>query len=177
MNPKKFFIIIAVIAVLLVVFLVVGGTGSKDNSKSLLEEVIFNSQDIVDMSNEAAKNASTYNVQLVAANVAATTLSDLQNLRTLYEEQYGGDPPKARKVAKGQTKKDYREELTKTQPGIDYDNYFINNSKSLVEQNLTNLKAARSQSNIAEIQDVIKQVLSNQTEALNKLNDPAPKNL
>lgn len=166
---KKLLIILGVLAALALVFMALNLLrGGATDVRSQLDAVFNTDQQITDLSLEASNRGGVYALKVVASNIAATSSSDLQQLKTAYEQAYGKELKEA-KLAKEQ---DPVQILKATEDGIDFDSKYKELATQALEQNIATMRAVLSQAtqkDQASFGAPLETAINNQTSSLEQL--------
>ena len=166
MKRKRLIIILIILVVPAVIFTVLNLRGSGDSTRTQLDQLFNDNKQIVELSKEAASDASLFGLKTAAASLAAATTSDNQLLTAYYQDRYG-KTPKTVKSAKDATPLD---KLKAAEAGSGYDSIYKQAVTELLNGNLALAKTMHAQAKRAELKAMLEQLYDNQAIGLEQLN-------
>lgn len=141
-------------ALLIVLSLVVINFTGNDTSKADLENVYKTNSTIISLSKLAQKSAGSYNVKVVATNIATTTASDSTQISSYYNKRYG-KALKLKKPSKEEVAADPSTLLASKEEGIDFDTQYKKSVQEQLEANLNQIRTLYNSSQKSDLRAVL----------------------
>lgn len=157
---KKILIFAGVGLALIILSLIAINMTGKDTSKPQLETIYKTNSTIISVSKLAQERASTYNIKVVATNIATTTASDSTQISVYFKNRYG-KVIKLKKPSKAEQASDPTTLLAAKENGVDFDTQYKKITQQQLETNLNQIRTLYNETKREDLRAVLATAFAN----------------